>query len=79
MDPVKAADTIEDKRAEIRLLLLEFLHPTVIFHRILRQLAARQKLEAGAKVELERVIPTSFQLAPNQGSEEVAGKDRKPS
>jgi hypothetical protein len=40
---------------------------------------AARKLEAGAKAELDRVIPTSFQLAPNQGNEEVARKDRKPS
>jgi len=40
---------------------------------------AARKLEAGAKTELGREIPTSFPLAPNGGSEEVAPKDRKPS
>jgi len=40
---------------------------------------AARKIEAGAKAALSGVIPTSFPLAPNQGSEEVASKDRKPS
>jgi len=38
---------------------------------------AARRIEEGAKAA--NVIPTSFPLAPNQGNERVASKDRKPS
>jgi integrase len=40
---------------------------------------AAKRIEEGAKAAVSDVIPTSFPLAPNQGNEGVASKDRKPS
>jgi hypothetical protein len=40
---------------------------------------AAKRIEEGAKTAISDVIATSFPLAPNEGSEEVARKGRKPS
>jgi integrase len=40
---------------------------------------AAMRIEEGAEAAVSGVIPTSFPLAPNQGNEGVASKDRKPS
>jgi len=40
---------------------------------------AARRIEEGAKAAVSDVIPTSFPLAPNEGNEGVASKDRKPS
>ena len=40
---------------------------------------AAKRIEEGAKTAISDVIATSFPLAPNEGNEGVASKDRKPS